>query len=174
MSEDETVAWHLFLIDMILSKLHEMVKDKEAWCTAVHGVTKSWTQLSDWTIITTDPRGSNPRDLAVEGSGEVGAPLAGLPHITDAGKEVFIQCPTLHHSPVSIPIGWKIQNLVLSSEPFFKWRQGPATDFQCALKNIHNLKVENYVLRFSENFLGLQATEIASQVTLRELLRGGA
>ena len=47
MSEDETVAWHLFLIDMILSKLHEMVKDKEAWCTAVHGVTKSWTQLSD-------------------------------------------------------------------------------------------------------------------------------
>ena len=33
--------------DMNLSKLQEMVKDKEAWRAAVHGVTKSCTQLSD-------------------------------------------------------------------------------------------------------------------------------
>ena len=32
-----------------LSKPQEMVKDREAWCTAVHGVTKSWTRLRDWT-----------------------------------------------------------------------------------------------------------------------------
>ena len=34
-------------MDMNLSKLRETVKDKEAWRVAVHGVTKSWTRLSD-------------------------------------------------------------------------------------------------------------------------------
>ena len=36
-------------MDMSCSKLWETVKDREAWCTALHGVSKSWTQLSDWT-----------------------------------------------------------------------------------------------------------------------------
>ena len=34
-------------VDMSLSKLQEMVKDREAWHAALHGVTKSWTQLSN-------------------------------------------------------------------------------------------------------------------------------
>ena len=34
-------------VDMSLSKLWEMVKDGEAWHAAAHGVTKSWTRLSD-------------------------------------------------------------------------------------------------------------------------------
>ena len=34
-------------VDMNLSKLWEIVKDREAWCAAIYGVTKSWTTLSD-------------------------------------------------------------------------------------------------------------------------------
>ena len=36
------------LMDMNLSRLWEIVEDREAWYAAVHGVTKSWTWLSDW------------------------------------------------------------------------------------------------------------------------------
>ena len=38
-------------MDMNLSKLQEIVEDREAWCAAVHEVTKSWTWLSDWTEL---------------------------------------------------------------------------------------------------------------------------
>ena len=37
--------------DISLSGLQEIVKDWEAWCAAVHGDAKSWTQLGDWTTI---------------------------------------------------------------------------------------------------------------------------
>ena len=39
-------------MDVSLRKLQEMVKDRETWCTSVHGVTKSQTQLSGWTTTT--------------------------------------------------------------------------------------------------------------------------
>ena len=41
---DEVVGWH-----MSLSKLWEIIKDRQALCATVHRLTKSWTRLSDWT-----------------------------------------------------------------------------------------------------------------------------
>ena len=51
MTEDEMVGWHHDSVQMNLSKLWELLMDREAWRAAVHGAAKSRTQLSDWTEL---------------------------------------------------------------------------------------------------------------------------
>ena len=41
--QDEMFGWHHHSVDLSLSKLHKIAKDREAWLAAVHGVTKSHT-----------------------------------------------------------------------------------------------------------------------------------
>ena len=54
MTEDEMLGWHHWLNGHEFEQAWELVMDREAWRAAVHGVTKSWTQLSNWTELSAD------------------------------------------------------------------------------------------------------------------------
>ena len=51
MTEDEMAGWHRWLDGHEFGWTRELVMDREAWRAAIHGVTKSWTRLSNWTDI---------------------------------------------------------------------------------------------------------------------------
>ena len=72
-------------MDMSLSKLRKLVMDREAWRAAVHGITKNWTQLSDWTDIDNEAVPCSRWDLSPPSRVQTQAPAQGalsLNHVT--------------------------------------------------------------------------------------------
>ena len=63
MTEDEMVGCITYSVDMSMSKLQEIVKDREAWGAAVHGAAKSWTWISNWSTTTTTTAQNTKYDL---------------------------------------------------------------------------------------------------------------
>jgi len=71
-------------MDVSLSKLQEIVKDREPWCTAVHGVAKNRTWLSNWTIAPKITTESNTPKFGIQVSLNVCSELEGDP-VSDSG-----------------------------------------------------------------------------------------
>ena len=86
-------------MDMNLGKLWEIVKDREAWCTATHEVTKSWTQHSDWTITKVWPNSVGSVHL-----------LHVHHHLCLAPKHGHPLCPLSNHPSFTLP--WAIMTLL--------------------------------------------------------------
>ena len=86
-------------MDMNLSKLQEMVKDKKAWCAVVHGIEKSWTRLSDRTTITKMFLLESPTSAALDPSEVIQMCLiAGPGRIPKMWQSSNFECVT-HSSP---------------------------------------------------------------------------
>ena len=125
MAEDEIVGWHQQLDG------HEFeqapgVGDREAWCAAVHGVTKSWTLLSNWTDWLTD-------DLTAMNSPTLSS-WSILPYAFQAGsykclcnlrslswRSCYLALICFHHLILQTWACWQIWIESMSS--FFHWRK---------------------------------------------------
>ena len=87
-------------VDTNLSRLWEMVEDKGAWYAAVHGITKSWTQLNNWTATTGcnlgDDKSSSPQpDLFYQNCLQI------LPYVLWITKSLLVgnHCPPETYLP---------------------------------------------------------------------------
>jgi len=92
------------LMDMSLSKFWKLLKDREAWHTAVHRVTKSWTPLSEWTELNQFCR----PEVWNEGINRVVPSLTALrrilPHVSLAFSSCWQFLTSLHVSLISASV----------------------------------------------------------------------
>ena len=92
-------------MDMNLSKLQEILEDREAWCAAVHGITKSQAQLSDYKQQ--QPVVKNPPCNA-EDFGSIPGLETKIPHVTEKqNQHATTTKPSSHSQRIHAP-QWKI------------------------------------------------------------------
>ena len=115
-------------MDMCLSKLWEFVMDRKAWRAAIHGVAKSWTQLSDWTERTEDiPTKMQSLQNCVEIKTKVPIMISGAVNIcachdlkaslTNSGNDLWWSHVTYACSPYCLISLRKYPNSTLKNQP---------------------------------------------------------